>query len=63
MVFKLDNVEPTIKNAQSGSYRLLVPFALVWKKDVKKAAMQFADYLFTTGAQKIMLLNGVMPAN
>ncbi|MBF0345760.1 MAG: substrate-binding domain-containing protein [Nitrospirae bacterium] len=62
-ILKVDGIYPTIKNVQSGSYKLVEPFGLVWKGELIGLAKDFVSFLFTKEAQDIMIDNGTVPTN
>lgn len=60
---RYDGVEPTPENVRSGAYPLAVPLALAWRGELKGAARDFVDFLFTPEARRIILEHGSVPAN
>ncbi len=60
-VMKIDGIYPTIKNVQSGAYKYMAPFGLVWKGELTGLAKGFLDFLFTKDAQAIITKYGTVP--
>ncbi|MBV6341181.1 substrate-binding domain-containing protein [Candidatus Magnetobacterium casense] len=60
-VLKVDGLYPSIKDVQSGTYKFMAPFGLVWKGELTGLAKDFVDFLFTKEAQTIMIKNGTVP--
>ncbi len=62
-VLKLGGILPSVENVRNKSYKLIVPFSIVWKDDLDGLAKAFVEFLFSPAAQKIMLANGVVPGS
>lgn len=59
---KIDGVEPTIENVESGSYALTHPFELVAKDSASGVTHDFMTYVMSSDGQKIIEHNGYVPA-
>lgn len=60
-VMKIDGVYPSLKNLQSGTYKYMTPFGIIWKGELTGLAKAFLDFLFTKEAQAIIIANGTVP--
>lgn len=60
LVLKLDGVIPDAANVKSGKYKLVTPFALVWRGELKGTAKEFVDFLFGSEGKKIILSHGLV---
>lgn len=60
----LDGVAPTPENAQSHKYKLLEPYALIFKEErLNDLAKIFLDFIFSKECQQLMKEYGVIPVN
>ena len=60
----LDGVAPTLENAQSHTYKLLEPYALIFKKErLNDLARIFINFIFSKECQQLMKEYGVTPVN
>ncbi len=62
-VMKINGIAPTAANVRNGTYRYVLPLALVWKENRSRAAKGFADFLFGPEARQLMLEHGALPAD
>lgn len=62
-VLKLNGILPSVENVRNKSYKLIIPFSIIWKGELNGLAKAFVDFLSSPAAQKIMLENGVVPNN
>ncbi|MEO5361890.1 MAG: substrate-binding domain-containing protein [Nitrospirota bacterium] len=60
-IMKIDGIYASLKNVQSGSYKLVLPLGLVWKGELSGLAKGFLDFLFTKEAQTIIINSGTVP--
>jgi phosphate transport system substrate-binding protein len=59
----LDGIAPTPENARSHKYKLLGPYALVYKEGrLNNLARLFLDFIFSKECQQLMEQYGVIPA-
>lgn len=58
VVLQLNHVSPTRENVAKGAYKLVAPFALVWKDKPAQQVKDFIDFLHSPAAEKIMAGNG-----
>ncbi len=62
-ILSINRIAPTTENILSKKYKLVSPYAIVWRPPLKGLANHFVDYLFTEPAQKIISDFGAVPAN
>ena len=60
-LLQIAGVRPTVENVKNGSYTLVVPFAFVWKGELKGLAKIFIDYTFSPEGQRIIVEYGANP--
>ena len=61
-ILKVDGVYPSAENVNSGKYKHIVPFGIVYKGELKGLAKTFVDFLYDDKAQKIITSVGTVPA-
>jgi phosphate transport system substrate-binding protein len=61
VVIKIDNVYPSVENVKNGSYKLVCPFGIVWKGELKGLSRAFVDFILSPEGQKIIAENGAVP--
>lgn len=61
IIMKIDGVYPSVGNVKNGSYKLVVPFGIVWKGELKGLAKDFVDFILSPEGQKIIAENGAVP--
>ena len=60
----LDGITPTPENARLHKYKLLEPYALVYKEErLNDLARIFLDFIFSKECQQLMKQYGVLPVN
>jgi phosphate transport system substrate-binding protein len=60
----LDGIAPTPENARSRKYKLLGPYALVYKEErLNNLAKLFLDFIFSRECQQLMEQFGVIPVD
>lgn len=62
-ILSVDGIAPSAESVRNGSYKLVVPFSLVYKDPPTGLAKRFVDFLFTKEAQDIMVKTPVMPVD
>lgn len=62
-VMKIEGIYPSFKNVQNSSYRLRIPFALVWKGQMNALSKDFADFIFSPEGHKIIEEHGAYPVS
>lgn len=60
-ILKLDGVYPSVENVRNGSYKLVVPFAFVYKDKLTGLSKRFVDYLESEEGKQIIRSYGVVP--
>lgn len=60
-IFKIDGIDPSNENVQNGNYKLVSPFGLVWKGELKGLAKAFVDFVLSPQGQKLIAENGAVP--
>lgn len=60
-ILKVDGVYPSAENVLNGSYRLVLPFALVYRDDLSGLARRFVDFLESEEAKHIIRSYGLIP--
>ena len=58
---KVAGVQPSVESIRNGSYKLFVPFAFVWKGELKGLSKTFVDFVFSPEAQAIITEYGAVP--
>ena len=61
IVLKVAGAYPSPEDVKNGSYKLVVPFGLVWKGQLKGLAKNFVDFIFSPEGQRIITENGALP--
>lgn len=61
-ILKLDGVYPSAENVRNGRYRLVNPYAIVYKDKPAGLARQFIDFLYSDKGRAIIIENGAVPA-
>lgn len=61
IVLKINGACPSVENIKNAKYELVVPFALVWKGELKGSSRAFVDYILSPAGQKIVAENGAAP--
>ena len=59
----IDGVTPTIAEVQSGSYRIMRPFLIVWHRDheLSPPATAFLEYIHSPAGQAELIRSGLVP--
>jgi phosphate transport system substrate-binding protein len=60
-ILKVDGVYPSAENVEKGQYKLVLPFALVYRDDLSGLAKRFVDFLDSDEGKRIMRTYGVVP--
>jgi phosphate transport system substrate-binding protein len=60
-IFHIDNVVPDQSSVTDGSYDLITPLGLVWRKGVSEHALQFINFLGSPEAVNIIIDAGAFP--
>jgi phosphate transport system substrate-binding protein len=58
LVLQLDNVAANRKNVMDGTYKLTIPFGLVWINDPAPKVRKFIDFIASPAAARIMAEHG-----
>ncbi|MDD5165767.1 MAG: substrate-binding domain-containing protein [Candidatus Omnitrophica bacterium] len=61
IILKVNGVYPSVENIKNASYKLVVPFGLIWKGELKGTARAFLDFILSPKGQGIILENGGAP--
>jgi phosphate transport system substrate-binding protein len=62
-VLKVDDVYPLTMNVRNGTYKMVIPLAIVYRGNINPLAQAFVDFLYSREAQKIIIHYGCMPAS
>jgi phosphate transport system substrate-binding protein len=60
-VLKIDGVYPLTTNVRNETYKMVIPFAIVYRGDIGPLALAFVDFLYSRDAQKIITQYGCVP--
>ncbi|NOQ45802.1 MAG: hypothetical protein GQ559_03895 [Desulfobulbaceae bacterium] len=60
-ILKIDGVYPTTENVRNGKYKLVVPFAFVYRDHLTGLAKRFVDFFDSDEGQHIIKSYGVVP--
>lgn len=60
-ILKIDGVYPSAENVRSGKYKLVVPFAFVYRDDLTGLAKRFVDFFDSDEGRHIIKSYGVVP--
>ncbi|MDW7773042.1 MAG: hypothetical protein SCH71_09150 [Desulfobulbaceae bacterium] len=60
-ILKVDGVYPSAENVLNGEYKLVLPFALVYREDLSGLAKRFIDFLDSEEGKQIMRTYGIVP--
>ncbi|MCJ7602602.1 MAG: substrate-binding domain-containing protein [Desulfobulbaceae bacterium] len=60
-IMKVDGIYPSAENVSNGTYKLVVPFALVYRKNLEGLAKRFVDFLDSDEGKRIISTYGVVP--
>lgn len=62
-VLSLDGVRPSEENVHNGSYKVVRPLGIVYKKGPKGPTKDFLDFIFSKEGKKVMEKNGYAAAS
>jgi len=60
-ILKVDGVYPSAENIRSGRYKLVVPFGIVYKGELKGLAKRFVDFLSSNEGKRLIAEYGAIP--
>jgi phosphate transport system substrate-binding protein len=62
-VLRVDGVYPLTMNVRNGTYKMVIPFAMVYRGKISNLALAFLDFLYSRDAQKIIVQYGCVPVD
>ncbi|MBI4792282.1 MAG: substrate-binding domain-containing protein [Deltaproteobacteria bacterium] len=62
LVLRLNDIAPDRINVMDGTYKLIIPFGLVWKNEPSPQVKGFIDFLASPAAEQIMAGHGAFSA-
>ncbi|MCK9602951.1 MAG: substrate-binding domain-containing protein [Candidatus Omnitrophica bacterium] len=60
-VLRIGGVYPSVENVKNGTYKLTIPFSLIWKGELEGLARTFVDFILSPEGQGIIAENGAVP--
>jgi phosphate transport system substrate-binding protein len=60
---KIDGVEASVENIQTGKYKIVRPFLFVFKSEPRGMAKEFLDYILSPAGQKLLVQEGLISMN
>ncbi|MBU0946729.1 MAG: substrate-binding domain-containing protein [Proteobacteria bacterium] len=60
-ILTVDGVYPSAENIRSGRYKLVVPFGIVYKGELKGLAQRFVNFLSSTEGKRLIAEYGAVP--
>lgn len=60
-ILKVDGVYPSAENIKSGRYKLVVPFGILYKGELKGLAKRFVDFLYSKEGKRLITKYGAIP--
>ncbi|MEW6427055.1 MAG: ABC transporter substrate binding protein [Thermodesulfobacteriota bacterium] len=60
-ILALDTIAPSMENVNGGSYPLIIPLAVVHRRDIKGLANRFVAHLFSDPCRRLIVEHGAFP--